>query len=462
VAALWFEFTHPANGDTAWFLYMSRAGLHGARLYRDLIDLNPPTIVWLGMPVVWLADLVNLPVTRVFAAVVVLLLFGSACWWASLYRRLLHRSAGLLAMVSAAAVLLFSVSNLTQRDTLVLLGLWPWALTSALRAEGEHLSMGELLGVGLAAGIAIALKPPYLLVPLALVMLPSQPRPWRDPAWWVLALVGLTNVLAVLRWAPDYIPAVRTFAPDYYGYHRLGFVAQLLRSTSVVVVLSLVLLLGARLRLRDRAIWAAWRTTAVMLGALLVQGKGMPYQAVPAFIAAALTAILAFARSSSGLPKAWAAAALSLLLVSPMGFPAFRFVARPVRYEVRQAALRHAIEREAPTGTILIVSPALFDIWPLILDLGRPWPLAVPCAWLRPSNRTWPWFVGQVRRAVQGRPALIFARRDVPDPVYASKPMDQLRWMRADSVLGPALVTYDSLPDVGPYAVLRSRSRPRR
>ena len=458
VLCLWIEFTHPANGDTAWFLYMAQQGLRGATLYRDLVDVNPPAIVWFGMPVVWVADLVDLPVTRLFSAVVVVLLLVSSVWWASMYRRLCRRPAGVLAALSLAAVLLFSVANLTQRDTLVLLGLWPWVMTTALRTSGVKLSTAEQIAAGLAAAIAIAIKPPYLLVPVTLSLLPSQPRPWRDPAWQALASVGVADVLAVLIWAPGYVPTVRVLAADYYRYHQLGIVGQLLRSIGVVVLAALALLLGAAVRLRSRAVWTAWLASVVMLAAMLTQGKGFPYQAVPACIGAALTAILALGLSTSGLPRAWSIGALMILVFSPLGLPVLRVLVHPADYELRQAALRRVIEREAPTGTVLIVSPAMFDIWPLILDLGRPWPLAIPSAWLGPTAEAWPWFVGQVRRAVQGRPVLIFARRGTAGSGLAARPGGQLGWMRADPILGPALATYDTLPDAGPYAVLR---RPR-
>jgi hypothetical protein len=195
-----------------------------------------------------------------------------------------------------------------------------------------------------------------------------------------------------------------------------------------------------------------------MLVAMLTQGKGFPYQAVPACIGAALTAILALGLSTSGLSRAWSIGALTILLLSPLGLPVLRVLAQPADYELRQAALRRVIEREAPTGTVLIVSPALFDIWPLMLELGRPWPLAVPSAWLGPTAETWPWFLGEVRRAVQRRPVLILARRGTPGSSSAAMRRGQLGWMRADPILGPALATYDTLPDAGPYAVLR---RPR-
>ena len=41
VLCLWIEFTHPANGDTAWFLYMAQQGLRGQQQFVNALKINP-------------------------------------------------------------------------------------------------------------------------------------------------------------------------------------------------------------------------------------------------------------------------------------------------------------------------------------------------------------------------------------------------------------------------------------
>src|SRR3954452_11397596 len=66
------EFRRPLNSDSAWLLYVARRVVQGDRLYIDLIEINPPLIVWLQIPVVALAHAVgSSPATtlRVFVLV---------------------------------------------------------------------------------------------------------------------------------------------------------------------------------------------------------------------------------------------------------------------------------------------------------------------------------------------------------------------------------------------------------
>jgi len=48
------ELTRPVNPDIALFLYDAGRVLDGAQLYRDVVEINPPLIVVLNMPVVLL------------------------------------------------------------------------------------------------------------------------------------------------------------------------------------------------------------------------------------------------------------------------------------------------------------------------------------------------------------------------------------------------------------------------
>jgi hypothetical protein len=59
-------FQRPINHDAGWYLYASGAILDGAKIYRDLIDINPPLIFWLNIPPVWLARLLNCSAVPLF------------------------------------------------------------------------------------------------------------------------------------------------------------------------------------------------------------------------------------------------------------------------------------------------------------------------------------------------------------------------------------------------------------
>ena len=49
------QLTALATPDTGFLLYAAGRMLDGAHLYRDIVEINPPLILWLNLPVVWVA-----------------------------------------------------------------------------------------------------------------------------------------------------------------------------------------------------------------------------------------------------------------------------------------------------------------------------------------------------------------------------------------------------------------------
>ena len=47
----------PPHPDLAFYLYAARRMLGGAVLYRDVVEINPPLIIWLNIPAVLIAEL---------------------------------------------------------------------------------------------------------------------------------------------------------------------------------------------------------------------------------------------------------------------------------------------------------------------------------------------------------------------------------------------------------------------
>ena len=52
LTGLWKVVGQPISADVAWFLHVAQRVLDGARLYVDVIEINPPLVAWLSMPAV--------------------------------------------------------------------------------------------------------------------------------------------------------------------------------------------------------------------------------------------------------------------------------------------------------------------------------------------------------------------------------------------------------------------------
>ena len=76
------EWRRPLNGDAAYLLDAARRMREGAGLYRDLLDLNPPFIFWLNVPVVAVGEAVGIgPVPAFRLAVVAAIALGGWLSW---------------------------------------------------------------------------------------------------------------------------------------------------------------------------------------------------------------------------------------------------------------------------------------------------------------------------------------------------------------------------------------------
>src|SRR5262245_3907467 len=123
-------FTRPLNHDAAWYLYMVEAIQGGATLYRDVADTNPPLIIFLSMPPIWLGSLFHLPQSTAFNMYV----FVGAMASVAVCRRLIARVwpdaspevAGLLMVTMAFCLLPFVRLDFGQREHLAVILLLPY------------------------------------------------------------------------------------------------------------------------------------------------------------------------------------------------------------------------------------------------------------------------------------------------------------------------------------------------
>jgi len=160
--------------DVAYYLYVSREVLDGAEPFRDYIDPNLPTIIYIGVPVAWLSQLFGVPVWVGFQAFVLALQGVAIGLCAYLVRARLVRSdptLGLL-VISALATGLCLVpmgligvdeSHFGQREHLAVLLLAPWTLWHAARACDVEVPRGWLAAVLVLASVGLAIKPHFLV-----------------------------------------------------------------------------------------------------------------------------------------------------------------------------------------------------------------------------------------------------------------------------------------------------------
>jgi len=226
------ELARPATADMGLFLYTAGRVLDGARLYRDVVEINPPLIVLLNLPLVLVARATRLPefpLYRLASAVVVwtLLVYSSR-----LVRRYLVTDepgrAHYLTLLLCFGLFGLARIDFGQREHFVLALLLPFLLLVGAELGGRRPPSLEAGAIGILAAIAVALKPHFGLVWLVVEAFrrvrASPAERWRiSPD--MAGLLGFlaAYVLVIWRFTPDYLTVAALLGPAYASYMREPF-----------------------------------------------------------------------------------------------------------------------------------------------------------------------------------------------------------------------------------------------
>jgi len=167
--ALWMQLSTYPNHDVAWILWGTREMLRGATFGRDIIEPNPPLAWYLSMPTTALAMWFHLPLDWTFRGAVAV---AGACSAASLAwlaprQRSFAGAIGLCA-IAAVSLLLLPGREFGQREHLFAIATLPYLALAARWIDGSPSSRPVIrFLVGAFAGLGIALKPYFLVTPLA-------------------------------------------------------------------------------------------------------------------------------------------------------------------------------------------------------------------------------------------------------------------------------------------------------
>jgi hypothetical protein len=282
-------FNVTLNHDTAWFLYGAERMLDGARLYHDIIEVNPPLAFYLKVPVVAIAHLFDVPVIPVFKVSVILLVCSSllAC------RLLIDRAFGDRSIAFRGIVLLlfayllFAPRQFGQREHLMVLLTLPYILATLARAHAEAFGRGSAIAVGISAGVGLALKPYFLLLWIGiegyLAFATGRRSLLRGENIGIIAVV-LLYLLVIIIWTPEYFELARQWAGLYRAYDadpRMIFTSMGVIVWYATLPLALFVRPTAAMRSRFHLLFIAG-TAFTMAG--VIQFKGWGYQFYPAMV----------------------------------------------------------------------------------------------------------------------------------------------------------------------------------
>lgn len=296
--------SQPAWHDPTWYLYGARRMLDGAAIYRtEIVDVNPPLIIWLSAIPVVLGHLLAITSFVALKGLLAILIAGAIAWCLSIVYRLQTPKSYLfvwwlgIALVGVFAGRLPAAEFVfAQREHLLAALILPYVFLAAARLGGRDLSQFEAGLVGLAAALAICLKPYDFLIVLAIeAVIAGRLQKLKNlvrPELVVLVFGGIAYIGSVLLFMPDYIFKVAPLARDgYLDWARVPLSQTVTLSHLVKLVALTVIYIVARRRLRYEAL-----VTVLLFGgygalvAYLLQHKDFTYQLLPELILTTLAA----------------------------------------------------------------------------------------------------------------------------------------------------------------------------
>ncbi len=199
--------------DQAWLLYAADRMVHGTRLYGpQLIETNPPLIVWFCALPDLLAITFHASPVLLFKEVLCALVFLSTAWVVRILRAATIVCGVVLTCFAAALILAIEsscteLSDFGQREQILFLLVLPFIVAASSQVSSK-LHPVERICLGIAGGVAVCFKPQQglIVVGLELVL-------W----WWYrdtrqlrrLELIALVLTLLV------YLALIQLAAPLY-------------------------------------------------------------------------------------------------------------------------------------------------------------------------------------------------------------------------------------------------------
>lgn len=293
----------PLKDDVAWLLWVAKKWLAGRELYVDLVEVNPPLVIWLyAIPAAiagWFHLAPKLASTMFFTAI----LLGSAWWTATLLQGrapLLERRVPVFSLIGTLLLVLPGV-EFGQREHLLAAVVLPYIALFVRALEGEREPLIQAAIAGAIAALGCAMKPSYALA-LVLVELMGVVRGHRKIRLAPLAFVATTGLygVAVLVFEPDFLTKAVPLALALYGGTDTSVWRILVESRNLLFEQAVALLLCwysqetlGRHSPFLRHLYLALVAFAVACTVLFVmQGKDWFYHRLPATTATMLALLL--------------------------------------------------------------------------------------------------------------------------------------------------------------------------
>ncbi len=217
------------NPDSSWLIYAAGRMADGQKLYGDVLETNPPLILWISLLPVYVGRFLNIQPLLVFPFLVTLLNIISIYLSANILRKQNFLGGKLVfhavVFYIAFGFFLLSPAVYGQRELLFVSLILPYLLKS-LDEDGIQRKSIMNIGIIAMAAVGFAIKPFFLLLwgMNELYIAFGQRKFTSVFAWhnWVIGMVQLVYFAAIYNFYPEY---TKTIVPlvlaTYFTYESV-------------------------------------------------------------------------------------------------------------------------------------------------------------------------------------------------------------------------------------------------
>lgn len=383
------------NADNSWLFTVCEKWLDGARVYRDIIETNPPASFLLYLPAVFTARRLHLPAEFVVSAAVFAGALGSIMFSRRIAREcgLIRPGGGWLAVNAALfALALVPGFSFAEREHIASILILPALAVFAARADARPVPGFPAAAAGLLAGLTMAVKPHFALALLFPILFTAwrqrSPRPVFSIENFTAAAVVLAYGAAVVFLFPDFFGALPSILEVYVPVKeplRLLLIHPwfLVHMAMLAVIFALNRRAGGDARVTVLAM-----ASLGFAGAFVLQGKGWVNHGLPgvslAFLALALLTGPALAAGREH--PAWPAMRPALMFcMAPALFGLPILFGTVVQFTMKEEypGLTGAVRRIGPPHPKIMAVTAELDVGhPIVRRVGGVWAGQPHSLWL--------------------------------------------------------------------------------
>ncbi len=379
------------NHDAAWLLYLSREVAGGAEHYVDFVEVNPPLIIWLNLPVIFMAEWLNISLGFAFKLYVLALAALSVGLSAALLKRTELTTAPVLIVAMAFVLTILPGYQFGQREHFLMILVLPYLISAGVRLKGSDIPRGLAIVTAVLAGIGFCLKPHFVIVPMGieilLLMRLGLKTTLRRPEPYAMMAVALAYLLAILTVSPNYISTITGDTGKMYVQEWAAsdiFKKMVLNRRyvffGILVGLGAFFTSGRKMKSVDPIFGAMFAGSILLLATYWLQFKGFPNHIYPTeamLVVLLVCGYVYLSKREEKISKVFSYVILgTVFFLSLIPFILAQNYTPPDRSRFKELTANFSED-----DSMFIMSAYISDGFPLVNELDVKWASRYPSLW---------------------------------------------------------------------------------